>query len=208
MNSEKIMVCVYYGPHGERLIKRGIQLAQMLDCPLIVLTVDPSEGSEVHLGRERYRTAWLALAKEAGAEFRVERCGGRKTAETIADVAREQEVTQIIIGQSGQTRWEEITKGSFVNDLMNEVGAVDLHIVAVSRIPDGHEETHESGVPAFLVPAEGGYELREEAEGSDVLPGIFFRELHTEFNNGLFKLEKDGAIRYLEVEEGRLAEPL
>lgn len=37
---ESILVCVYYGPNGERLIKRGYQLASMTGCPFYVLTVD------------------------------------------------------------------------------------------------------------------------------------------------------------------------
>ena len=38
---ESILVCVYYGPNGERLIRRGGKLANMLDCPLYILTIDP-----------------------------------------------------------------------------------------------------------------------------------------------------------------------
>ena len=38
---ERILVCVYYGPNGERLIKRGHKLSQIMNCPLYVMTVDP-----------------------------------------------------------------------------------------------------------------------------------------------------------------------
>ncbi len=34
---ESILVCVYYGPNGERLIRRGHKMASMLDCPSIYL---------------------------------------------------------------------------------------------------------------------------------------------------------------------------
>ncbi len=44
---ESILVCVYYGPNGDRLIQRGSKIANMLDCPLYILTVDPSPFDEL-----------------------------------------------------------------------------------------------------------------------------------------------------------------
>ena len=38
---EAILVCVYYGPNGERLIRRGHKMASIMDCPIYILTVDP-----------------------------------------------------------------------------------------------------------------------------------------------------------------------
>lgn len=43
---ESILVCVYYGPNGERLIRRGGKIAKMLNCPLYVLTVDRQPEDE------------------------------------------------------------------------------------------------------------------------------------------------------------------
>lgn len=44
---ERILVCVYYGPNGERLIKRGIKIAQMSNCPLYILHIDPKPLDEM-----------------------------------------------------------------------------------------------------------------------------------------------------------------
>ncbi len=38
---ESILVCVYYGPNGERLIRRGHKMASIMNCPIYILTVDP-----------------------------------------------------------------------------------------------------------------------------------------------------------------------
>ena len=32
---ESILVCVYYGPNGERLIRRGHKMATIMDCPTL-----------------------------------------------------------------------------------------------------------------------------------------------------------------------------
>lgn len=51
---ESILVCVFYGPNGERLINRGSKLASMLDCPLYILTVDPLPFDEFDAEKSSY----------------------------------------------------------------------------------------------------------------------------------------------------------
>ena len=36
----------------------------------------------------------------------------------IAEVAREKHITQIVLGQTAQSRWEQMTKGSLINTLV------------------------------------------------------------------------------------------
>ncbi|ETT63243.1 osmosensitive K+ channel histidine kinase [Paenibacillus sp. FSL R7-277] len=202
------MVCVHYGPHGERLIRRGVELSEMLGSPLYVLNVESSDSDEYNQSKEMYMAVWKRLAEEAGAEFMVRKRRGRKTTDVIVEAAEEHEVTQIIIGQSAQTLWQELTKRNFVNELISKMKMMDLHVVAVQRMRAGLEETHEEGVTAYLVKNEGMYQLSDEPEGTDFIKGKYFHELHTEFENGLFKIEQDGKARYLHICEGNLADPL
>ncbi len=44
------------------------------------------------------------------------------------------QVTQILLGQSARTRWEEIRKGSIVNEIMRQTKHIDIHIVADQRV--------------------------------------------------------------------------
>ncbi|MHA0856405.1 universal stress protein [Paenibacillus sp. CMAA1364] len=203
ISQESVMVCVHYGPHGQRLIQRGSQLAQLLDAPFRVLNVDMSDEHEYNSEKEQYIDVWEKLTKQSGGEFLRIKPEGKKTTDVIVDTAREHNVTQIIIGQSGQTFWQEITRGNFVNDLVELLGPIDLHIVSVQRYPDLLEETHEAGVNAYLVNNgdvyELVYELSDDAVESSALPGIFFRELHTDFNNGLFKTVWKGELQYLRI---------
>lgn len=84
---------------------------------------------------------------------------------------------------------------------------MDLHVVAVQRMRAGLEETHEEGVVSYLVQSGGVYQLSDEPEGTDFIKGKFFHELHTEFENGLFRIEQDGKARYLHICEGDFDRP-
>ena len=206
-NEESIMVCVHYGPHGQRLIQRGSRLAQLLNAPLRVITVDTSEDNEYNSEKEQYISVWEKLATEAGGKFLNLKSHGRKATEVIVNEAQEHSVTQIIIGQSGQTWWQEMTEGNFINDLVELLGPIDLHIVSVQRYPDLLEETHEVGVTSYLVKQGEIYELSDQPGESPMLEGVFFRELHTDFNSGLFKTVWKGEQQYLRIIQGEWNNP-
>lgn len=110
MNNESIMVCVHYGPHGQRLIQRGGQLAKLLNAPLIVLTVDASGDNEYNREKQQYLSGWEKQTQEAGGQFVIRKCNGKKTADVIVETAKDNKITQIVLGQSSQTLWQEITR--------------------------------------------------------------------------------------------------
>lgn len=207
MNKESIMVCVHYGPHGQRLIQRGSELARKLQAPLIVLTVDAIGDNEYNLEKQRYLSGWENQTIEAGGQFLNRKCHGKKTAQVIVETAQENKVTQIVLGQSSQTLWQEIIRGNFINDLMELAGTIDLHIVAVQRYPELLEQTHEQGFTAYLVKNGDHYVLKESAAGTEAMKGTFFRELDTDFNTGLFKVVNNGEAQYLKIVQNEWVKP-
>jgi two-component system sensor histidine kinase KdpD len=203
--SEKLMVCVHYGPHGERLIRRGAELASLLRCPLFVLSVLPVPEEELDPNQERWLQQWRTICKEVNATFMAKSSGNAKPSEIIVETSQSLHITQLLIGQSGQTRWQEITKGSFVNELLNRIGQIDVHIVAVQRLDQPLTSTHERGISVNIIKKEGLYFLStEESEGKSVASGIFFKDLNTDFDNGLLKLKINGQPRYLKVSRGEV----
>jgi len=187
---ESILVCVYYGPNGERLIARGCKIAGMLNCPLYILTVDPNPKDEWDIEKIHYVSRWKQLAEKHGAEFIIRYNEKRPVAKVIGEVVKEKGITQIIIGQTAKSRWEEITRGSFINVLMNEIPFVDVHIVSVSRELKRQEGFFEKGIRAYLVKDEKGLKLSFNHSHHDVYEGIFYKEAGTDFNNGVFKFIK------------------
>ncbi|MNB76951.1 Universal stress protein family protein [compost metagenome] len=207
MNNESIMVCVHYGPHGQRLIQRGGHLARLLNAPLIVLTVDASGDNEYNREKQQYLSGWENQTKEAGGQFVIRKCNGKKTADVIVETAKDNKITQIVLGQSSQTLWQEITRGSFINEMLELIGPIDLHIVAVQRYPELLEQSHEQGFSAYLVKEGDKHILMDDPDGDEAMKGIFFRELDTDFNTGLFKIVNNGEAKYLRIVQNEWVKP-
>lgn len=207
---ESILVCVYYGPNGERLIRRGHKMASMLNCPLYVLTVDPLPYDEFDAEKSGYIERWRELADECDVEdFILMDNEKRPIAKTIADVARRYNVTQIIIGQTPQNRWEEITKGSFASALLREITFVDIHIVSLDRTIKTEEEIeYEAGVRSYLLKEGDSYRLCFSCQKNISYEGIFYKEIGTDFNNGLFKFVSNGKTLQVHVAEDRVTESI
>ena len=198
---ESILVCVFYGPNGERLIKRGSKLANMLDCPLYILTVDALPFDEFDAEKSTYVEKWGELAEEVGAEeFIVRDNEKRPPAKVIGEVANQFNITQIIIGQTARSRWEEITKGSFMNVLLREIPFVDFHVVSVARTVRGSEgDEFEKGARCYLVQEGEKYKINFSQTVDCQIEGIFFKEVGTDFNNGIFKFMENNKLHQVEV---------
>lgn len=204
---ESILVCVYYGPNGERLIRRGHKLANMLDCPLYILTVDPLPYDEFDAEKSGYVDRWRELSEELDVEEFIIRDNEKRTSvRAIAEVAHNHNITQIVIGQSPQNRWEEITKGSFANALLRAMTFVDIHIVSVDRtLKSSEDTTYEKGVRAFLQKDEEVYRLSFTRSKNNLYEGIFYKEIGTDFNNGVFKfVNKEGKTCQVHVTEDKI----
>lgn len=208
---EAILVCVYYGPNGERLMKRGHKLAEMLACPLYVLTVDQLPYDKFDEVKSSYIERWQELSQELAVDdFILRDNEKRSSAKVISEVAHEYNITQIIIGQTPQNRWEEITKGSFVNSLQRELTSfIDIHIVSVDRSIQSEENAiYEKGIRGFLQKDEAGYELSFTRSKKNQYEGIFYKEIGTDFNNGIFKFVYKGKTYEVNVTENRVTEKI
>ncbi|MEK4423695.1 universal stress protein [Solibacillus sp. FSL K6-1523] len=206
---ESILVCVYYGQNGERLIRRGHKLATLLDCPLYVLTVDPQPLDDFDAERSSYIEQWGQLAKDLEIEeFIIKDNERRPIQKVISEVARNCDITQIIVGQSAQSRWEEITKGSFLNVLLKEVPFVDFHIVSVKR-PSEDEliDIYEKGVRTYLVEDSESFKVAFTCPKIISIEGIFFKEIGTDFDNGIFKFTYDQTMHEVNITEGIVTNP-
>jgi two-component system sensor histidine kinase KdpD len=77
---------------------------------------------------ERDRIAeHLRLAERLGASTIT--IPGRGIVDEIVAYAAENNITQIVIGKSGRSRWFEIVHGSVVHDLMRRAGSIGVHVI-------------------------------------------------------------------------------
>ncbi|MCU9552989.1 KdpD-like non-kinase potassium sensor [Bacillus cereus] len=131
---EKILVCVQYSSTAGKLIRRGWRMADRLNAELYVLNVERENIDSLSASKKQTIEDWKALTNQFDARFVLEESKGKKPADVIIEVAKRLQVTQILLGQSARTRWEEIRKGSLVNEIMRQTKHIDIHIVADQRV--------------------------------------------------------------------------
>ncbi|NWL86070.1 MULTISPECIES: universal stress protein [unclassified Paenibacillus] len=205
--NESILVCVYYGPNGERLIKRGCKIANMLQAPLYILTIDPKPFDELDAEKVFYIEQWKKFANShESAQFIIKDNESRPISKVIAEVARDHNITQIVLGQTAHSRWEQITKGSIINSLVRDIPFVDLHIISVARYIRDEEGIYEKGVRAYLMKDEDKFQLSFNHDKDTVYEGIFFKEVDTDFDNGIFRFMKDAETLQVLVTDGTVTE--
>ncbi len=73
-------------------------------------------------------TVWrdmLQLAEELGA--RSVSLPGRSVSEVVFDYAQRHNVTKIIVGKSLRPHWQELLRGSVVDELIHASGGIDMY---------------------------------------------------------------------------------
>lgn len=126
---EVIFVCVNTTPHADRLIRRGFRTAYRLKATWYVnyVHVGGALSKELKMRLE----ALEKLTVRLGGKFIVhEGPHPKKIAEILNVKADEVGATQMVIGQSKLSFWEELWKGSVVNRLIRQSRHRDVLIVA------------------------------------------------------------------------------
>lgn len=121
---ERILVCVSRPGVSEDLIRRGCRIAHRTQGDLIVLHVVTS-----HSGPDSQWTGQVQrLVQDLGGEFQV--LEAEDPVKAVLSFAYQQHVTQIVVGESLRSRWQELLRGSFVNHLIQKASNIDVHVIA------------------------------------------------------------------------------
>ncbi|HLH88572.1 MAG TPA: sensor histidine kinase KdpD [Xanthobacteraceae bacterium] len=127
---ERILVCVSEDPRAAGLVRYAKRRADRLHAPWTALYVETRRSLQL-TEEERDRVAdTLRLAERLGGEAITIPSGIRHIADDVIDYARENNVTQIVIGKSTRTRWFEILHGSVVHDLVRRSGNISVNVIA------------------------------------------------------------------------------
>src|SRR6266540_3128786 len=121
---ERILVCVSRPGVSEDLIRRGCRIAHRTQGDLLVIHVATSQGDP--------DSKWLGqvrrLVQDLGGEFQV--LEAEDPVNEVLSFAYQQHVTQILVGESLRSRWQELLRGSFVNRLIQKASNIDVHVIA------------------------------------------------------------------------------
>jgi two-component system sensor histidine kinase KdpD len=129
---ERVLVCVSTYPNSVQLLRRGGRIASYMNARLYTMFVaDPdrflTKEESLHID------TCEKLCREFGGQFL--HVKSHNVAKEIAQVAATHHITQIVIGESQQSRWKRLLKGSFTQRLMELIRhqKIDLHIIATER---------------------------------------------------------------------------
>src|SRR5215475_260139 len=138
-SGDRLLVAVSASPYSERLIRYTRRLAASMEASWMVANI---EQPRQLLQEEQTRlTRYLALARQLGAE--VISTPGRDVGETLLRVARENNVTQIVIGKPLGTRWLSFWKRDPLRWLMRHSGNIDIHMIPAEEYAQPRRESLE-----------------------------------------------------------------
>ena len=177
----RLLVAVGPSPLSEALTRWTRRIADELRCPWLAVHVEGtrplSESAQARLSRN------LDTARELGAE--VITTTDEDLARGLLRVARERNVTQIILGKpegGGLVNW--LRSGRLIRHLMEESGDIDLHVIKAEKAITPSEgiawqlpvasEFKQYGIAAGAVAATGLVNLGLMQVAGPRVPGLLF----------------------------------
>ncbi len=125
-SSERLMVAISTSALAERLVRWTRRMAYTLDAPWLAVYVETPRPLTDRMQAQLART--LALARELGGE--VVTIAGEDIPTELLRVARQHNVTQIVIGKPVRSVWLDLIWDRFlVNRLIHQSGDIDIYVV-------------------------------------------------------------------------------
>ncbi len=127
--NERILVGVSTAPGTDAIVRRAARMAARIKADLQVLHVVRS-GEAGRLPSDRL-TELRQVADDLGAEWHEIRRDD--PAQALIDFARMRHVTQIVVGSSERSRWQELMGGGSIVRKVSRLAApmaIDVHIIA------------------------------------------------------------------------------
>ncbi|MGO0122764.1 universal stress protein [Desulfothermobacter acidiphilus] len=129
---ERILVAVNLKPYAERLVRRGLRLAVAQQAELLVVHCDTT-GGRLPAEALAIRHYLQRLCDSMGILYYEQKVlSERDIALVLANLCRSRGITQMVLGHSQRTRWQEFWRGSVISQLLRSLRTVDLHLVPVN----------------------------------------------------------------------------
>jgi two-component system sensor histidine kinase KdpD len=130
--TERVLVLVDADPAGGVVLRNAWRLAGALRCDLLALAVVPPGGLAALPAEERRAIEKsLALAEDLGMRTRI--VESRNVADAIADSVREEHATLVVMRHVRETGWRRLRGESLVDELLERLDNVDIHLVEAAR---------------------------------------------------------------------------
>jgi two-component system, OmpR family, sensor histidine kinase KdpD len=134
--AERILVAVTGAPGNDTVVRRAARMAARMKADLMVLHVVSGDAVAKTDNIEKLEE----LARNVGGTWMV--IEGEDVAATIMSTATAHQITQIVLGTSKLTRWQSVTRGSVIQQLLRMASdeSIDVHVIA--RMTERNGKTH------------------------------------------------------------------
>ncbi len=139
--TERIMVAVTGAPGNASVIRRAARIAARVKAPLVAINVVSGDADATKSG-----TAELEeLVTAVGGTWQT--VDGDDVAKAIFAAAVDQQITQIVVGTSRLTRWQSMTRGSVLQQILRMASEndIDLHVIARRDPSNGGPAADDAG---------------------------------------------------------------
>lgn len=124
--TERIMVAVTGAPGNASVIRRAARIASRVKAPLVAVHVVGGDADS----HQRDTKQLEELVTAVGGKWQT--VEGDDVAKTIFAAAVDQQITQIVLGTSRLTRWQSMTRGSVIQQILRMASDndIDVHVIA------------------------------------------------------------------------------
>jgi two-component system sensor histidine kinase KdpD len=129
--AERLLVCVGPSPYAARLVRAAKRMADRLEAEWLAAFVETPAITRLGPAARDSAIQTLRLAEQLGATT-VSASGTRMSDEILA-LARERNVTKIVVGKPARSLWKRIVLGSIVDALVEGSGDIDVYVISAER---------------------------------------------------------------------------
>jgi two-component system sensor histidine kinase KdpD len=135
--ADRFLVCVGPGPYSPRLVRAAKRMAEGTNAQWIVAYVQTAAHGRLPQAARDEVTRTLRLAEQLGAETVT--VTGQRMSDEILALARQRNVSRIIVGKPRRRLWQRILLGSIVDALVEGSGDIDVYVISGEKEPAGAE---------------------------------------------------------------------
>jgi two-component system sensor histidine kinase KdpD len=125
--AERILVAVSPSPASAKIVRAAKRMAAGLHTDLLAVFVETPRTANLSPADRDRVVQTLRLAESLGAETST--ISGVNAAAELIAFARNRNVSKIVVGKTGYSRWRETLRGSFVNNLIRLSGDIDVYVI-------------------------------------------------------------------------------
>lgn len=156
---DRIMVCVSTSPTSARLVRAAKRRADRRNAEWLAVFVETPAYQRASESDHDRVAKTLRMAEQLGGQ--AVSLPGSQAAEDLIRYARSRNITEIIIGKSGRSWWQEIWRGALVNDLIRLSGPIDVYVI--------HAEDERSDAPSHSPPRASLFRMRDYGWASSIV---------------------------------------